>query len=214
VADGDRVVAASDCEEIRDGWISQPANTLSSLAYVVAGGLLVRQGEGRSQPLARRTQLYGWSVVAVGLGSAAYHGPGGRWSRRAHDTALVALEAVVALLGLTALRGHGPPLGRAVAVAAPLAGLAAHPSTSMAAQGSVGVLAFAAEGVRARRTDEATGPAWARRLLGPVWAAGALAQALGRTGGPWCRPRSWAQPHAAWHVLSALGLWLRGQEPM
>ena len=37
----------------------------------------------------------------------------------------------------------------------------------------------------------------------------AAAYAAGRTNAPWCDPESLAQPHAAWHALSAaaLGLW-------
>lgn len=35
------------------------------------------------------------------------------------------------------------------------------------------------------------------------------AYAAGRTSAPWCDPESWAQPHAAWHILvaCALALW-------
>jgi hypothetical protein len=32
------------------------------------------------------------------------------------------------------------------------------------------------------------------------------AYAAGRTGSPWCRPESWGQPHAVWHVLIACAL--------
>jgi hypothetical protein len=48
-------------------------------------------------------------------------------------------------------------------------------------------------------------PASVRSLVPPVGALviGAGLARLGRTGGPWCRPRSLAQPHAAWHLLAA-----------
>jgi hypothetical protein len=212
VADAGRVVAGSDCERIRDGWITQPVNTLSSVAYVVAGGLLVRRARRRSAPRAPQAELYGWSVVAVGLGSIAYHGPGGRWSRQVHDGSLVALEALIAIFDLAAVGDRPPPAGRVLALVPALSGLAARPSMSTGAQVSMGAVALGAEGARARRQRGRAGPRWERRLVGPVWAAGAVAQTLGRTGGPWCRPDSWAQPHAAWHVLSALGLWLRGRD--
>ena len=36
----ERILAASDCEHCRPGPISQPANTVSSLAYVAAGAAM------------------------------------------------------------------------------------------------------------------------------------------------------------------------------
>ena len=212
MADAVRVVAGSDCERIRDGWITQPVNTLSSVAYVLAGGLLVRRARRQSRPAGPQGEIYGWSVVAVGLGSIAYHGPGGSWSRRVHDGSLVAMEALIAVFDLAAVGDRPPPRGRVLALVPALSGLAVQPSMSTGAQVSMGAVALTAEGARARRRRGGPGPRWERRLLGPVWAAGVVAQILGRSGGPWCRPGSWAQPHAAWHVLSALGLWLRGRE--
>ena len=43
-------VAASDCEEIRPGLIGQPANTLSSLAFVVAAVPIARAARRRGRP--------------------------------------------------------------------------------------------------------------------------------------------------------------------
>jgi hypothetical protein len=42
-------------------------------------------------------------------------------------------------------------------------------------------------------------------------AVGGLCWLLGRSGGPWCRPASPLQAHAAWHLLAAAAifLWLR-----
>lgn len=87
-------VAASDCERIRTGRIGQPANTLSSLAFVVAALPIGRAARRRSQSA--------WLAVAAaaaveGVGSAAYHGPGGRGAKRLHDAGLVALAATLAL---------------------------------------------------------------------------------------------------------------------
>ncbi|QGG94463.1 hypothetical protein [Actinomarinicola tropica] len=80
-------VAASDCERIRDGRVAQPANTASSLAFVVAGVEILRR-TGRH----RRW----WSAVAAasitaGIGSVAYHGPGGRIAKVVHDVGVDAL---------------------------------------------------------------------------------------------------------------------------
>ena len=86
-------VAWGDCERIRPGLVGQPANTLSSLAFVLA-----------AVPLARRARRPGgaaWRAVAAasaveGVGSVASHGPGGRLSKALHDAGLVALVAALA----------------------------------------------------------------------------------------------------------------------
>jgi hypothetical protein len=37
-------------------------------------------------------------------------------------------------------------------------------------------------------------------------AVGVAAYLLGRTGGPLCRPESLLQPHALWHLLTAVAM--------
>lgn len=98
-------VAASDCEAIRPGRIGQPANTLSSLAFVAAAVPIARAAHHRGRPA--------WWAVAVaaaaeGVGSVAYHGPGGRHAKRLHDAGLVALVATLAV----ALASEGTPVHR------------------------------------------------------------------------------------------------------
>lgn len=86
-------VATSDCERIHPGFLGQPANALSSLAFVAAAVPIARR--------ARATNSRAWAAVAAaaaveGLGSVAYHGPGGRPSKVLHDVGLVALGAALA----------------------------------------------------------------------------------------------------------------------
>ncbi|HEX4868371.1 MAG TPA: hypothetical protein VFV32_12235 [Acidimicrobiales bacterium] len=83
-------VAVGDCERIRPGLIGQPANTVSSLAFVVAAVPLLRWS--------RRPGRSAWARVAAaaaaeGIGSVGYHGPGGRLAKAVHDWGLVALVA-------------------------------------------------------------------------------------------------------------------------
>ena len=76
-------VAASDCERIRPGLIAQPANTVSSLAFIVAAVPIWQQGRaGRGVAAA---------LAFEGIGSVAYHGPGGRVAKFMHDIGLVFL---------------------------------------------------------------------------------------------------------------------------
>ena len=46
-------LGGSDCEVLRDGLLGQPANALSSLAYVVAAGYVLRRGGPPALALAR-----------------------------------------------------------------------------------------------------------------------------------------------------------------
>ncbi len=141
-------LGGSDCEALRDGVLGQPANTLSSLAYVAAAAYVLRRG-GPPGPAA--------ALALVGVGSVLYHGPMPPGAELVHDTALVAVP--VAALGVAWWRRSFP-----------------------------------------------RPPALAIVAL----ALGAVANVLGRTGAPLCRPDSLLQGHALWHVLTAVGaaLWL------
>jgi hypothetical protein len=96
-------VAASDCERIRPGLVGQPANAISSLAFVATALPIVRAARRRRRPA--------WLAVAAaaaveGVGSVAYHGPGGRRAKRLHDAGIVALVATIAV----AVAADGSPI--------------------------------------------------------------------------------------------------------
>ena len=82
-----RHVAEGDCERIRPGLIGQPANAASSLAFIAAAVPIWRGATGRHRA---------WRGVAAalafeGVGSVAYHGPGGKASKFVHDVGLLFL---------------------------------------------------------------------------------------------------------------------------
>lgn len=191
-------LGAGDCETIRAGFIAQPANTLSTLAYVAAGALLVLVARRRSTP--GRLSAAGALLVAVGAGSFVYHGPAPVGAQFAHDA------TIAALLGFLAWWSTPRFFARwwwgivAGAVVALLALVPAASGPVLAVVGGGALLAVAvhlagAAGMRARLGLAA--------LLGlaAVGAAG-----LGATGGPLCAPDSPFQAHAAWHVLGAAAL--------
>lgn len=91
-------VARGDCERVRPGLIAQPANTASSLALVAVAVPLWRRAVAAGD---RRTQAVAVSSALAGLGSVAYHGPGGRAGRALHDGGIWALvcSAAIALPG-------------------------------------------------------------------------------------------------------------------
>lgn len=202
-------VAASDCERCRPGLVAQPANTASSLAYVLTGALAVRSA--RRDPGGRASEAaLGWASVAAGIGSVAYHGPGTVAGRYVHDASLLALLGLLVLAdGELATGAPAPPV--LLAGVPVLAAAAAHPSSSAAAQVVAGVAAAVGEVHRSLRSA-APGGSWWLRTEAVLAGGGALAHVLGRTGGPWCRPDSWAQPHAAWHVATAAVVWLRAED--
>lgn len=190
------MVAASDCEHCRDGVVTQPANTVSSLAYVAAGADLLR----RPDP----DRHFAWAVIAVGVGSVAYHGPGGVAGKWAHDASLIAMFGLLALTDATKADGRPMP-DAAVAGVVGAAAVLAHPRTTDYAQGAAGAVAIAAEA--RRHITQATLREAAVSM--PLMASGLVLHLLGRTGERWCRPDSLLQPHAAWHTLSAAALWTR-----
>lgn len=200
-----RFVAASDCECIHDGVITQPVNTVTSLAYVVAGAALARRARraGGDRPFAGPVA---GALVLNGLGSVAYHGPGGRAGKWLHDTGLVAMTATLAVAGLARVFGWEHRRARvadAAVVAAGGALLALRPGSELAIVAPLGVVAVGHEIVRPSRHGGT------RRLVGGLLlAGGAVVQARSRTGQPWCRPEGPFHGHGLWHVLSAAGLYL------
>lgn len=212
-------MGTSDCEHIGQGLLGQPVNTLSSLAYVVVGILLLwRALVARSSPRLVLT-VYAATVGAVGLGSVAFHGPMPSWGRFAHDVSIASVLAFVI--------GYDVALARADSVRAGLAGfgallgvsaivLAVSPDASNALDSVLVAAAVIAEVAVARSPKRL---AATRSLVREpaVWilgaaalAVGAALSALGRTAAPLCEPDSLVQLHAVWHGLTAVVLWMYG----
>jgi hypothetical protein len=81
--------AVGDCEQVRPGVVGQPVNTVTSAAYLLAAAWVWH----RRPP---RKEMWATVLVAVGLGSIGYHGPGTRAGKALHDGALLALVPAVA----------------------------------------------------------------------------------------------------------------------
>jgi len=209
----DVAFALADCERVRDGLWAQPANALSSLAYVVAGVGLIRSGWSGPDGARGWLRAFGLATAANGLGGVAYHGLGGPGSRWVHDAALLTtLGLMIARDGERPARSAGWHRGApGLATAAGL--LALSPRISGVAQlGTAAALVIAealwAAGVRPRRTGGR-----ARHLGIPalIVVPAVAVYALSRTGAPLCRPDSLLQGHALWHVLTAAALWWWGR---
>jgi hypothetical protein len=137
------------------------------------------------------------AYVAVGawlVGRGLRAGAGGRPGR---DRRSVAFGLAVAAAGVGSVDYHGP--GSPAARLLHDAGLYA----------VVGLVAWREVARRVGRARLAPGRRVAYRVALVAAAAGAACWGAGRTTGPWCDPDSLLQPHAAWHLLSAvaLGAW-------
>lgn len=173
--------AAADCEVIAGGIFGQPANTLTTLAFLLAGIVVI---VGRP-----RAGWVGAGLVATGLGSLLFHGPMPPGSEWAHDVSLAWLLGLVAGIGTRWERHSRIPALILLGVV-----FAEIPSASDPIAAVLSVVAVASLLLRDRRA-----------ALGPLLLLGAVAVVgrLGATGGPLCDPDSWLQPHGLWHLGSA-----------
>ena len=204
-------LGADDCERARDGWLAQPSNALSSLAYVVAGGALVRRSLRRGGDAF--AAVYGCAVAADGAGGIAFHGPGGPVGLWVHDVALISTLATMATVNIEELARGRRTAAPAIAVTA-VAGaiIAVAPQWSRRIQ-NVGVGLIAATEMLRGATPSRRSTSMVRSLT-PVLALGAAGavHAASRTGSRWCDPDAVVQGHAVWHALSAGVLWWWGLE--
>lgn len=183
--------AAADCEAVGAGFFGQPINTLTTLGFVAAGIIVIVQRQDM--------RWIGIGLVSTGIGSFLFHGPmppGNEW---AHDVSLAWLVTMIAGWGTRWERASRLPalavIGAVVAVfpviADPLAGL---------------MTVVAVISLLVKDHSAAT--------VGPLLLLASLAVfgRLGATGGPLCNPDSLLQPHALWHLGSALAVtwWAMG----
>jgi Ceramidase len=212
-------VGTSDCEHIGQGLLGQPVNTLSSLAYIVVGILLLRRAlVARSSPRLVLT-VYATTVGAVGLGSVAFHGPMPSWGRFAHDVSIAAVLAFV--IGYDVALARADSVRAGLAVFGVLLGvsaivLAVSPDATNALDSALVAVAVIAEVAVARCPKRLAATRGLVRepavwILGAAaLAVGATLNALGRTAAPLCEPDSLVQLHALWHGLTAVVLWMYG----
>lgn len=157
-------LGASDCEALRDGWLGQPVNAVTSVAYVTACLHVLRRG-GPSGP--------GAALGVVGVGSVLYHGPMPAGTELAHDGSIAVLLVAVAV----AMWRRGlPPRPPAAAVAALVVAIAVNlltrtgaplcrPSSVLQGHGAWHVLTAvgAALWLAGWRAPHGEGPATSRR---------------------------------------------------
>ena len=206
------VLAGSDCERLSGGWWAQPANATSSVAYAVVGFWLLHRAVTSAASRGVFTAA-GFGLVAVGLGSVAYHGPQPSWAPAAHDGSILALLAVLVGRNVWLLARHR--VGFAAAYGAPC--LAIVPGLSLAGEERLLLVTLVVAGVVGVSLIHwlwlADGPE--RAVTRRMWSSAAavmgvavVAYAAGRTSSSFCWPDSLLQPHALWPIASAVAIGL------
>jgi hypothetical protein len=210
-----------DCERIVSGFLGQPANALSSLAFLAAAGWILILALRRDRATRAALIVFSVAVGANAVGSFARHGPDPAWAAWAHDVAIMAVLLFVPIHALARVLAWRPAVefgAYAAGLVTVGLGLAAIQGASDPVAGTLAAGAVVGEvGVFSR---ERRGPALADRVgssaargnvvarsvgLAAI-ALGGVAFLLGRTGSPLCTPESLFQWHALWHVLAAVAL--------
>jgi hypothetical protein len=200
---------AAVCEQHAAEFLGQPANAVTSVAFVVAGaGMLVarRRSSTRYNASTRDRQTVVFAVLAsgIGVGSFIQHGPNPDWQAFAHDLPLATVMVFVAVDAVSDLTGHElPPAYWFIPSVAMVPVVAAGATASTTAQAALATAAIGLNLVRARRH-----PALRRPLYSALaaLAAGAVIGTLSdRTS--LCQANSVLPGHAIWHILAAAALW-------
>jgi hypothetical protein len=201
------------CEQVAPGLVRQPANALSSLAFVAVGSWVFWRSNrdreiGRSAgPFAHRpihSILFGIACILIGIGSAFYHASLTFAGQFVDVFGMYLIATFVLLYALG--RGRTIPAGTAARAYAALNAVLALflyfiPGTRRYLFGLLIVAAIWMEISARRRSDSVIEGRWFTRaasLLG----VGFVIWILDITGAV-CRPESLLQGHAVWHVLGA-----------
>jgi hypothetical protein len=210
---------ANFCEAPRDGWVRQPANSLSNAGFVVAGLLIAVRAGRRSSADAVMSQsvatCYACVVVLLGPASAAMHATQSEWGGHLDMLSMYLVAGFAASWAWVRWTRRGTAAFAAAYVscvaACELVGLWPDPVPVVHYAGNLafGVLLLAAvvlETLVWRRGETTLVFRHGVVALGAMLVAFAIW--LLSTNG-WCDPSSIWQGHAAWHLLCAVAAyWL------
>ena len=207
--DGFESAAMHFCERELCGWITQPANTWSNLAYIIVGAWLIRLAfrEGH-RPLA----AIGLIEILIGMGSFFFHMSSTHLGEVVDVGAMYLLVGYALVINLRRyLRRTGSDLTPKVAVAGYVGLVGASIAAIAVFKGEVGIWIFAVQAViaghletrmyRKHGGEEDYGPL--KKLLGVFGLAWAFwwLDLLGL----FCDPDNhFLQGHAIWHVLNSV----------
>lgn len=202
---GSLVVALgeSDCEEIGSGFLAQPVNAVTSLAFTIVGLAMIgwaRVADGREHTM---RWLFVLAMAATGVGSFLYHGPQWAGSGFLHDITFLSVLAILVVADVAAARRWRDQtvalvLIGTVALASVI--LIVAPDITNVLTGIGLVLLVVSDLMLFGRTGR--GSPWYLSAVG-MFALALVTLVLGRTGSPSCAPGSILQYHGLWHLLAA-----------
>jgi len=211
---------ATFCEAARDGWVKQPANSLSNLGFVVAGLAIGWRARDRAllgdtlPRLRGTTTALACIVVLLGPASAAMHATQSDLGGRLDMLSMYLVAGFAAAYAVTRWWRRGRTLLWQVflllVAACQLVGLWDReiPVVMFAGNAAFGlllVLAVVLEVRLWRRGSPHTDLRWGAAALASMLVAFAIWNASRNA---WCDPDSLLQGHAAWHLLGALAAYL------
>lgn len=211
---------ANFCEATRDGWIKQPANTLSNLGFVAAGlsvGWRARRPDRLGEMLPRFPGLatgYACMVVLLGPASAAMHATQSSLGGLLDVTSMYLVASFAAAYAVSRWLGRDRLffwlLFVALVAACELVGLWDReiPVVQFAGNAAFGLLLIVAvvmEVLLWRRGPVRTQLRYGAAALASMVVAFTIWN-LSQHG--WCDPGSLVQGHAAWHLLGAVAAYL------
>jgi hypothetical protein len=199
-------IGESDCETIGSGFLAQPVNALSSLAFSVVGLAAVWWATRVAGNERVVRIVFGVLMVLTGVGSVMFHGPQGPGSQFGHDATFLVTVWFVAVVNASRPIGWKPMatwlvfLGGSVVLAVALVLAPGLTNVLMV----MTVVALVASDVSLHRRG--TIRTW--WYVGSLVALGAAVVmfVLGRTDAPLCDPESLFQGHGIWHLLGAVSL--------
>ena len=204
-----------DCERAHAGWLAQPVNAWSSLAFLAAGAWIMlralRGDHGRTPELA----AFALAVASNAVGSFLYHGVHTSGTHWLHDMGIYAVLGFVAVHDAGTILGWprrriffwwGGVLAVTGGVRAAAPGATDAVSAALAVAAACGEVAAMRAGLRPRVSDGLTLHLAAWLLAVAAVVTGGVSFLLGSSVSPLCAPDSAMQWHAAWHVLQALAM--------
>ena len=199
-------IGESDCETIGGGFLAQPINAISSLAFSVIGlGAIwwATRVEGNERVV---RVVFGVLMVLTGAGSVMFHGPQGPGSQFGHDVTFLVTMWFVAIVNIAeTLRWKRAIEWGVFAVGGLLLSVALVFSPGLTNVLMVAtVISLVLSDVTLHRKGR-IGTWWYVVSIVAIVAAVAMFL-LGRTGAPLCDPESLFQGHGVWHLLGAVAL--------
>ena len=197
------------CEAIRSDGIKQPANTWSSLAFVVVAAMvLVRRTTKPSTGMAGYPLLYAFTLLVIGLGSTYFHATLSFRGQFVDVLGMYLLATVALLYSIDRLR----PLSRQtfvtsyIATNAVLAMLLYWMPVVRRVVFAVLIVAVLIVEILIRRKAPNSSDAMHLKIAAAIMTLAFAIWILDFTR-ILCRPESLIQGHAVWHVLGAVAAW-------